>query len=106
MVLIRERTRGSKLDETFRKKKGQVVGESSHTIKKFLIRGSLAVVSKRDMTIEKKKPVPSKTTEMSEYEGSNIESEKPDAPNLVNLPYNANLPNSDQMPEGAESSSK
>ena len=40
-VLIRERTRGSKLEGTFKKKTAQLIGKSSHTVTILPSRGSL-----------------------------------------------------------------
>ena len=62
-VLIRERTRGSKLEGTFKKKTAQPIGESVHTVTILPSRGSPVVLSQRDIAIERKEannPGPSK----------------------------------------------
>ena len=53
-VLISERTRGSKLEGTFKKKTAQLIGESSHTVTILPSRGSPVVISQRDIAIERK----------------------------------------------------
>ena len=48
-ILVRERVRGTKLEGAFKKVKGQIVGESLHTITIFPKTGKQVVYSKRDM---------------------------------------------------------
>ena len=57
-VLIRERTRGSKLQGTFAKKKAGIVPESKHTINTITIlldKGKPVILSKRDVALNRDK---------------------------------------------------
>ena len=48
-ILVRERVRGTKLEGAFKKIKGQIVGESAHTITILPKTGKQVVYSKRDV---------------------------------------------------------
>ena len=56
-VLSRERTRMSKLEGTFAKKKARIVSESGHTITKLPDKGKPVILSKRDAAIKRDKVV-------------------------------------------------
>ena len=109
-MLIRERTRGSKLEATFKKKTAQPIGESDHTVTILPSRGSPVVLSQRDIAIERKEannPGPSKRQEVSEDE---ISSSEEGRPKQVNLPNSQEMPNESELPieeevlEGSETS--
>ena len=111
-VLIRERTRGSKLEGTFKKKTAQPIGESDHTVTILPSRGSPVVLSQRDKAIERKEannPGPSKRQEVSEDEISSSEEERPKQVNLPNsqeMLNEAELPIEEEVLEGSETSSE
>ena len=69
-VLIRERTRGSKLEGTFAKRKAKIVSESKHTIIILPNKGKTVTLSKRDVAIKKnktgKRPICEKTSSEKE----------------------------------------
>ena len=99
-VLIRERTRGSELQGTFKKKTAQPIGESDHTVTILPSRGCPVVISKRDIAIERKEaenPGPSKRQEVSEDEISSSEEERS---------KQVNSPNDVEVPEGSKTSSE
>ena len=54
-VLIRERTRGSKLDGTFTKRKAKIVAESKHTITILPNKGKMVTLYKRDVALKRLK---------------------------------------------------
>ena len=111
-VLIRERTRGSKLEGTFKKKTAQPIGELDHTVTILPSRGSPVVLSQRDIAIERKEannPGPSKRQEVSEDEISSSEEGRPKQVNLPNsqeMPNEAELPIEEEVLEGSETSSE
>ena len=110
-VLIRERTRGSKLEETFKKKTAQPIRESDHTVTILPSRGSPVVLSQRDIAIERKEannPGPSKRQGVSEDENSSSEEERPKQANLPNsqMLNEAELPIEEEVLEGSETSSE
>ena len=111
-VLIRERTRGSKLEGTFKKKTAQPIGELDHTVTILPSRGSPVVLSQRDIAIERKEannPGPSKRQEVSEDEISSSEEGRPKQVNLPNsqeMPNEAELPIEEEVLEGPETSSE
>ena len=54
-VLILERTRGSKLEGTFAKRKAKIVSESKHTITILPNKGRMVTLSKRDVALKRNK---------------------------------------------------
>ena len=69
-VLIREKTRGSKLEVTFAKRKAKIVAESKHTITFLPNRGKMVTLSKRDEALKRlkaeKEPVQERTSSEEE----------------------------------------
>ena len=59
-ILVRERVRGTKLEGAFKKVKGKIVGESSHTITVLPKTGHQVIYSKRDVAAGSKLASPSK----------------------------------------------
>ena len=65
-VLIREKTRGSKLEGTFAKKKARIVSESGHTITILPDKGKPEILSKRDVAIKRDKVAKKGKVDMDE----------------------------------------
>ena len=59
-ILVRERVRGTKLEGAFKKVKGKIVGESSHTITVLPKTGHQVIYSKRDVAAGSKRASPNK----------------------------------------------
>ena len=70
-ILVRERVRGTKLEGAFKKVKGQIVGESTHTITILPKTGKQIVYSKRDVAASDKKASGSKTASNSKMTNNN-----------------------------------
>ena len=64
-ILVREKVRGTKLEGAFKKVKGKIVGESSHTITVLPKTGHQVIYSKRDVAAGSKLASPSKKTNAS-----------------------------------------
>ena len=56
-ILVRERVRGTKLEGAFKKVKGQIVGQSNHTITVLPSTGKQTVYSKRDVANTVNSPI-------------------------------------------------
>ena len=72
-ILVRERVRGTKLEGAFKKVKGQIVGESTHTITILPKTGRQIVYSKRDVAASDKKASGSKVASNSKMTNSRNE---------------------------------
>ena len=64
-TLVRERVRGTKLEGAFKKVRGKIVGESSHTITVLPKTGHQVIYSKRDVAAGSKLASPSKKANAS-----------------------------------------
>ena len=78
-ILVRERSRGTKLESTFRRKDGKILGESEHTIPFLPKRGRVATrYSKRDVAKEDKRAEKEQMKRSSSSGGAEKETEKED----------------------------
>ena len=72
-ILVRERVRGTKLEGAFKKVKGQIVGESTHTITILPKTGKQVVYSKRNVATSVNKARDSKAASSSKVASPNKE---------------------------------
>ena len=72
-IIVRERVRGTKLEGAFKKVKGQIVGESTHTITILPKTGRQIVYSKRNVAASDKKASGSKVASNSKMTNSRNE---------------------------------